>query len=104
MDLTSYQEVKALFRPDWDAAILDILAQAPGRFTDLTRRIRRDVDVGIADGTLTRSLGRLQRHKLVRTVNNPDGNGSGHVYEITAIGCKKLATYHAILEAYQRAL
>ena len=102
MDVESYQEVKALFSRNWDAPILDILARTPCRYTDLARRLRRDVDVGIPDGSLNRSLARLQEQHLIGTVEDRAGNGSGHGYEITAKGREQLAAYHAILEAYEQ--
>lgn len=102
MNVENYQEVKALFRRDWDAPILDILARSPCRYTDLARQLRKDVDVGIPDGSLNRSLARLQEQDLICAVDDRGDDGPGPGYEITDLGRHRLTTYRVILEAYRR--
>ena len=102
MNVENYQEVKALFRRDWDAPILDILARSPCRYTDLARRLRKDVDVGIPDGSLNRSLARLQEQDLICAVDDRGDDGPGPGYKITDLGRRQLKTYRVILEAYRR--
>ena len=102
MDVNSYQKIKALFHTVWDPAVLHVVAEAPCGYANLARRLRRDVEAGLGDGSLTRSLIRLRENGLITTGDDLGDDPSSHLYEITTKGRRRLAIYDAIAEAYQR--
>jgi DNA-binding PadR family transcriptional regulator len=102
MDVDAYLEIRDLFSTKWDPAVLAALDEAPCRFLALVRWMRSHVDTEILDGTVSRSLDRLQELGYVQATPRSDGEREVSVYELTVDGQRALAAYRAIIAAYRQ--
>jgi DNA-binding PadR family transcriptional regulator len=102
MDVDDYLEIRDLFSTKWDPAVLAILGKEPCRFLALVRRMRSHVDNEILDGTISRSLDRLQELGYVSGTPRSEGEREVSVYGLTAEGKRALTAYRAIIAAYRQ--
>lgn len=102
MHVNDYLEVRDLFQTKWDPAVLEVLSERPSRFLALVRKARLAVDSEILDGTVARSLDRLQQLGYVRADPVSAGEREVLVYTLTNEGVHVVATYRAIIAAYRR--
>ena len=102
MNVNDYLEIRDLFQTKWDPAVLEVLAERPYRFLALVRRVRVTVDNEILDGTVARSLDRLQELRYVDTRPVPAGDRDVLVYALTDRGINTLTAYQAIIAAYRQ--
>jgi DNA-binding HxlR family transcriptional regulator len=86
VDGDAYLEIRDLFSTKWDPAVLAALDEAPCRFVALVRWMRSHVDTEILDGTVSRSLDRLQELGYVQANPRSDGEREISVYELTVDG------------------
>lgn len=102
MDVNDYLEIRDLFSTKWDPAVLAVLGDEPCRFLALVRQMRSQVDNEILDGTISRSLDRLQELGLVTATPRFEGDREVSVYELTIEGERTLIAYRTIIAAYKQ--
>jgi DNA-binding PadR family transcriptional regulator len=91
-----------LFHTKWDPAVLSVLSEKPRRFLALVRAVRATVGGEILDGTVARSLDRLQQFGHVTTESVQFGERVVTVYCLTDRGREQLMAYQAIVAAYRQ--
>jgi DNA-binding HxlR family transcriptional regulator len=102
MNVNDYLEIRDLFSTKWDPAVLAVLGNEPCRFLALVRQMRSHVDNEILDGTISRSLDRLQELGYVKATPWSEGEREVSVYGLTVEGQRALTTYRAIIAAYRQ--
>jgi DNA-binding HxlR family transcriptional regulator len=102
MHVSDYLEIRDLFQTKWDPAVLAALSQRPARFLALVRRVRSSVDDEVPDGTVARSLDRLQQLGYVHADPHREGEREYLDYTLTVRGVQAVAAYRAIIAAYRR--
>jgi DNA-binding PadR family transcriptional regulator len=102
MDINVYLAIRELFHTKWDPAVLDLLAERSDRYLALSRRVRATIDPHLVEGSVSRSLNRLNDLGYVRTRVSQDTGREISLYELTDRGRRALATYGAIIAAYEQ--
>lgn len=102
MDVDDYLEIRDLFSTKWDPTVLAALDEEPRRFLALVKWMRSHLDTEILDGTVSRSLDRLQELGFVRATPRSEGEREVSVYGLTVKGERALTAYRAIIAAYRQ--
>lgn len=102
MNVNDYLEIRDLFSTKWDPAVLAVLGEEPCRFLALVRRVRSHVDREILDGTVTRTLDRLQELGYVAVSRVSEGDREVSLYGLTDEGRQALVAYRTIIAAYKQ--
>jgi DNA-binding PadR family transcriptional regulator len=102
MDINVYLAIRGLFHTKWDPAVLDLLDERPDRFLALSRRVRASIDQELAEGSVNRALNRLTDLGYVWSRLQQVRGQQVAVYELTERGERALATYRALIAAYEQ--